>query len=84
LLAASLAMGAVYWLRDLTSADTAKILITVGVWAAYSAALGLRLGGRLLAQRLPGSAWRFSSGPVLARRRRCQPASHSARPHGVR
>ncbi len=54
LLAASLAVGAAYWLRDLSSVDTAKILITVSVWAAYLFALGLRLKGRLLAQRF---AW---------------------------
>jgi len=80
LLAASLAVGAVYWLRDLTSVDTAKILLTVGVWAAYAAALGLRLGGRLLAQRF---AWAclalfpvalFSLGVVDASRHPVPPA----------
>lgn len=54
LLGASLAVGAVYWLRDLSSVDAAKILITVGVWAAYLLSLALRLAGRLLAQRF---AW---------------------------
>jgi ABC-type uncharacterized transport system permease subunit len=54
ILAASLAVGANYWLRDTASANTFKILITVAVWLAYAAALGLRLGGRLITRRF---AW---------------------------
>jgi HemX protein len=54
ILAASLAVGSVYWLRDTASANVIKILFTVAIWAAYSAALGLRLGGRLLPRRF---AW---------------------------
>jgi ABC-type uncharacterized transport system permease subunit len=44
----------VYWLRDPGTADLGKILLTVGVWVAYGAALGLRLRGRLISKRF---AW---------------------------
>jgi len=54
LMTASLAVGAVYWLRDLSSVNLAKLLITVAVWVGYAAALGLRLRGILLARRF---AW---------------------------
>ncbi len=54
LLAASLAVGSVYWLREPESVSVPKLLITVAVWLAYLAALILRLRGRLLAQRF---AW---------------------------
>jgi ABC-type uncharacterized transport system permease subunit len=74
LLAASLAVGSAYWLRDFASVDAAKLLATVAVWAAYAAALGLRLRGRLIAKRF---AWTclalfaaalISLGPVNASR----------------
>ena len=51
LMTASLAMGAVYWLRDTDSVNLTKLLFTVAIWAAYAVALGLRLRGTLLAQR---------------------------------
>jgi HemX protein len=54
ILATSLAVGSAYWLRDTASANLLKILFTVAVWGAYSLALGLRLGGRLLPRRF---AW---------------------------
>lgn len=54
LLAASLAVGAVYWLQALDTVNVSKLLVTVGVWLAYGAALVLRLNGRLVAKRL---AW---------------------------
>jgi HemX protein len=54
LLAASLAVGSVYWLRAKETVDTVKIVVTVSVWIAYGTALGLRLRGRLVARRL---AW---------------------------
>src|SRR5471032_2511335 len=74
ILGVSLAVGTVYWLRDPASVNAAKVLITVAVWAAYAAALGFRLGGRLLAKRF---AWTclalfaaalLSLGPVNASR----------------
>jgi ABC-type uncharacterized transport system permease subunit len=54
LLAASLIVGANYWLRDPASASIGKLLVTVAVWLAASIALILRLRGRLLAKRF---AW---------------------------
>jgi ABC-type uncharacterized transport system permease subunit len=74
LLGASLAVGAVYWLRDTSTVTPTKFLITAGVWAAYGTALALRLFGRLLAKRF---AWTcllmflaalISLGPVDASR----------------
>ena len=72
---ASLAGGAVYWLRDLSSVDLGKLLVTVALWLAYTVALALRLRGHLLAKRF---AWTclalfgvalISLGPVDASRR---------------
>jgi ABC-type uncharacterized transport system permease subunit len=54
ILAASLAVGSVYWLRDTASVSWPKLLITIGVWVAYAATLGLRLGGSVVGRRL---AW---------------------------
>ncbi|MSU69229.1 MAG: cytochrome C biogenesis protein [Opitutaceae bacterium] len=79
LLAASLVVGAVYWLRDTASVNSAKLLITVALWAAYATALALRLRGRLLARRF---AWTglvlfavalLSLGPVDASRHPAPP-----------
>jgi ABC-type uncharacterized transport system permease subunit len=54
LLTISLAVGSVYWLRDLHTVNLTKLLLTVAVWLAYAVTLGLRLKGRLIAQRF---AW---------------------------
>jgi hypothetical protein len=54
ILAVSLGVGSVYWLKDTTSVNLAKLFVTVAVWIAYSAALGFRLRGVLLANRF---AW---------------------------
>jgi ABC-type uncharacterized transport system permease subunit len=54
LLAVSLAVGSVYWVRDTGIVDRAKLFATLALWIAYAAALGLRLRGRLLAKRF---AW---------------------------
>ena len=51
LLTAALAVGSVYWLRDLSSVNVTSIYATVAVWAAYAIALGLRLRGSLLSKR---------------------------------
>ncbi len=53
LLAASLAVGSIYWIRESAVVTPAKLL-TLTVWIAYAAALVLRLRGRLLARRF---AW---------------------------
>ncbi len=54
LLAASLGVGSVYWLSDIDSVNLLKLLLTVTVWIAYSAACVLRIRQRLIAKRL---AW---------------------------
>jgi len=51
LLTTSLAVGGVYWVRDLASVNLTKLLITVALWVAYGLALALRLRGVLLAKR---------------------------------
>ena len=80
LLTASLTVGAIYWVRDIESANVLKILITVAVWAACTLGLILRLRGRLLAKRF---AWTcvglfaaalLSLGPVDASRHPPPPA----------
>ena len=53
LLTTSLAVGSVYWLRDIGSVTLSKLL-TFGLWAAYAIAFGLRLRGQLLSRRF---AW---------------------------
>lgn len=74
LLAASLAVGAVYWLREPNSVSVPKLLITLAVWFAYVVTLTLRLRSQLLAKRF---AWTglalfaaalLSLGPVDASR----------------
>ena len=52
LLAASLAVGSVWWLREPASVHLPKLLATVAVFAAYALALGLRLRGVLVGRRL--------------------------------
>lgn len=54
LLAASLAVGSAYWLRDLASVSDPKLILTFGVFVISAAALALRLFGRLVARRF---AW---------------------------
>lgn len=54
LLGGSLAVGAMYWLRNTDSVNTAKLAATIGVWVAYTGAWWLRRYGRLYGKRL---AW---------------------------
>lgn len=54
ILAVSLGVGALYWFKDFSSVHVGKLIVTLSIWAAYAAALGLRLRGRLLATRF---AW---------------------------
>jgi ABC-type uncharacterized transport system, permease component len=51
LLAASLAVGSVWWLREPGSVNLLKLLATVGVFVAYALALALRLTRRLVGRR---------------------------------
>jgi HemX protein len=84
ILATSLAVGSVYWLRDTSTVNVAKLLITFGVWLAYTVALGLRLRGVLLARRFSWAclalfiAALLSLGPVDRSRHRI-----TARPEEV-
>jgi HemX protein len=50
----ALGLGSIHWLHDFSSVDLPKLLLTAGIWFAYSAAMVLRLSGRLVSQRL---AW---------------------------
>jgi HemX protein len=79
----SLGIGVFHWLQDLSSVDTPKLL-TAGVWLAYLLALLLRLGKKLVSQRL---AWTclalfaaalLSLGPVNASRHPVTPAGPPA------
>lgn len=54
ILAISLAVGSVYWFRDMSTVNLTKLFVTLAVWLAYAVALGLRLRGVLLAKRF---AW---------------------------
>ncbi|HEY0968813.1 MAG TPA: cytochrome c biogenesis protein CcsA [Opitutaceae bacterium] len=54
LMTAALAVGSVWWLRHPETVNLSKLITTIVVWLAYGAALGLRMSGRLIAQRL---AW---------------------------
>ena len=54
LLASSLAVGSAYWVQDTATVNTVKLVATVALWAAYAAALGLRLKELLISKRL---AW---------------------------
>lgn len=81
MMTASLAGGAAYWVRDPSSVNVIKLLFTIGVWAAYTVTLTLRLRGQLLAKRF---AWTclvlfgialISLGPVDASRHPPAPAA---------
>jgi ABC-type uncharacterized transport system permease subunit len=63
LMSTSLAVGAVWWFREPPADNALKVLVTLIVWLAYAATLGLRLRGRLVAQRL---AWVNTALFVLA------------------
>ncbi len=51
LLALSLGVGSVWWLREPASVNLFKLLATIGVFLAYALALALRLRGRLVGRR---------------------------------
>ncbi len=78
ILAASLTVGSVYWLRDTSSVNVAKLVVTLSVWLAYVLAFGLRLRGLLLAKRfswaclLLFAAAMLSLGPVDRSRHRVE------------
>lgn len=85
LMTASLAVGSVYWLRDTSSVNAPKLIITLAIWLAYTVAFGLRILSRLVAKRL---AWTciilfvialLSLGPVNSSRKplTTEPAPHT-------
>ncbi|AKC82169.1 cytochrome C biogenesis protein [Verrucomicrobia bacterium IMCC26134] len=51
ILAISLAVGSVHWLRDFSSVASFKLIATVGILLAYTATFSLRIAGRLVGQR---------------------------------
>lgn len=86
IMSASLVVGSVYWLRDTSTVDLAKLVITMSVWVAYTLALGLRWSSVLIAKRL---AWvcvvlfvaaLLSLGPVNSSR---NPLPPKAVPHAL-
>lgn len=54
LLTISLALGSVWWVRDIASVNTPKLIVTVGVWLAYGIAVLLRWRHLLVSVRF---AW---------------------------
>lgn len=66
LLGASVAVGLLYWSRDPATVTAAKFLTTLGVWAAYATALGLRLKGRLLAKRFAATCLALFAAALLS------------------
>jgi ABC-type uncharacterized transport system permease subunit len=54
LLTVSLGVGASWWVRDLSSVDVPKLVVTLGVWLSYTVVLLLRWRGRLVSVRF---AW---------------------------
>jgi ABC-type uncharacterized transport system permease subunit len=66
ILATSLGVGAVYWLRDVSSVNSAKLIVAVAVWIAYALAFGLRLSGRLLAKRFAWSCLALFGAALLS------------------
>lgn len=66
ILATSLGVGAVYWLRDLSTVNTTKLVFTIAVWLAYAIAFSLRLNGRLLAKRFAWSCLALFAAALLS------------------
>jgi len=87
LLAASLAVGSNYWLRDPASASSFKLISTVAVWLAATVALVLRLRGQLLAKRFAWTGLLLFAAALLSlwpidssRRPAAAPATTTLRP----
>jgi HemX protein len=66
ILAISLGVGSVYWLRDTSTVNLTKLFLTVAVWGAYAAALGLRLRGLLLSKRFAWSCLALFAAALLS------------------
>lgn len=66
LMTTSLAVGAVWFLREASGDHTFKLVATLVVWLAYAVTLGLRLGGMLVAQRLAWACTLLFAGALLS------------------
>jgi ABC-type uncharacterized transport system permease subunit len=66
ILTLSLAVGSVYWLRDTSTVNVSKILLTVAVWVTYLAALGLRLRGWLVTKRFAWACMGLFAGALVS------------------
>ncbi len=66
ILGISLGVGSVYWLRDVSTVNVAKLIVTISVWLAYAIALGLRLNGVLLAKRFSWSCLGLYAAALLS------------------
>jgi ABC-type uncharacterized transport system permease subunit len=66
ILTLSLAVGSVYWLRDTSTVNVSKILLTVAVWLTYLAALGLRLRGWLVTKRFAWACMGLFAGALVS------------------
>jgi ABC-type uncharacterized transport system permease subunit len=66
LLTLALGFGWVYWSRDTATVDHAKMAATVAVWIVSSAALGLRVQGRLLSRRFAWTCLALFVGALLS------------------
>lgn len=66
LLAASLAVGSVWWLREPASVNAPKLVATVAVFAAYALACALRLRGGLAGRRWAWAAVALFAAALLS------------------
>lgn len=76
LLAASLAVGTAYWLRDTSSVTATKLLLTGAIWCGCALALALRLRGILIANRFAWSCVALFAAALLS----LWPVNDSRRP----
>jgi len=66
ILAISLAVGSVYWLRDTDSVNVTKLVFTIAVWVVAAAAFALRMRGILLAKRFAWACLAVFAGALLS------------------
>ena len=66
ILASSLAVGSVYWLRDLSTVNVTKLALTIPVWVVAAGAFALRLRGVLLAKRFAWACLALFAGALIS------------------
>ena len=66
ILATSLAVGAVYWLRDTSSVNVLKLVVTIAVWVVATGAFALRVRGILLAKRFAWACLALFAGALIS------------------